>query len=53
MEFKDRIKNLIWQLQEFLENAPCEEDCGDKENDMYADMQNLLESANNYLESEE
>ena len=53
MEFKDDLRKLVWRLQEILENAPCEEYCGDLENEMYADMQNLLESTQNYLESEE
>ena len=25
MEFKDNLRNLVWRLQEILENAPCEE----------------------------
>ena len=49
MEFKDNLKSLVWKLQDILENAPREEDCTDKENTMYADMTNLVESINEYL----
>lgn len=39
-------------LKEILGNAPYEELCSDEENDMYADMQNLIESIEIFLESE-
>lgn len=52
MDLKDRLGNLLWRLQDLIENAPAEEDCTDEENDMYADMENLIESIKNYLEVE-
>lgn len=55
MEQKTKIiKNLRYlceQLEDFLIEAPSEEDCNDLENKMFADMENLLESAKEYLES--
>lgn len=53
MEKADILKNIVWRLQEILENAPCEEDCGKLENEVYADMQNLITSIETYMESEE
>ena len=47
----DNLKKIILNLQETLENAPSENKCTDLENEMYADMQNLLESMQNLLES--
>ena len=38
------LKNL---LDEFLSNAPSEDECSDFENDLYADMQNLFEDLEN------
>lgn len=52
MEFKEQLKFILYKLEEILENAPMEEDCNDIENDMFADMQNLVESINAYLEEE-
>lgn len=52
MDLKDRLGNLLWRLQDLIENAPAEEDCTDEENDMYADMENLIESIENYLREE-
>ena len=53
MENKDNLKNLLWKLQDILENAPAEEDCTDEENTMYTDMTNLVESMNEYLSKKE
>ena len=47
------MKDLIYKLQEILENAPSENKCTDLENEMYADMQNLLESMQNLIKEDE
>lgn len=52
MELKNDLEDLLLRLRNLLENAPKEEDCTDEENDMYADMENLIESIENYLEVE-
>lgn len=50
MKLKDRAKLLSFNLQEWLENAPCEEKCTEIENEMYANMQNLLESVCDFID---
>lgn len=51
-EFYKKIETLQNVLKDFLNNAEDEDLCSDEENDMYADMQNLVESIDNFLESE-
>jgi hypothetical protein len=51
MEFEKQLNGLVNELESILQQAPTEEYCTDEENDMFADMQNLLESITNYLES--
>lgn len=46
----ERIRNLYEELETLLNLAPAEEDCTDKENDMYSDMANLKESIFDWLE---
>lgn len=45
------IKLMAMQetLKEMLNFAPPEENCTDTENEMFANMQNLLESIENYI----
>lgn len=45
----DKLENLLWRLEDILEQAPAEEYCIDSENNMFADMQNLTESIREYL----
>lgn len=52
MEIKDNIKDLACELQNILKNAPCEENCTNVENEIYSNMQNLLESIQNYIKVE-
>ena len=52
MTEKDFIIKLIAMqetLKDMLEFAPPEEDCTDTENEMFANMQNLIESIENYF----
>lgn len=51
-EFYKKIETLQNVLKDFLNNAEDESLCSDEENDMYADMQNLVESIDSFLESE-
>lgn len=46
----ENLQNLLWRLQDILKNAPSETECTDLENNMYSDMQNLIESINSLLE---
>lgn len=48
----DRIRQLKTLLDIALKNATDEDNGTDEENDMYADMENLKESIEYYLESE-
>lgn len=48
----DRIRQLKTLLDIALKNATNEDNGTDEENDMYADMENLKESIEYYLESE-
>lgn len=48
----DRIRQLKALLDITLKNATDEDNGTDEENDMYADMENLKESIEYYLESE-
>ncbi len=48
----DRIRQLKALLDIALKNATDEDNGTDEENDMYADMENLKESIEYYLESE-
>lgn len=52
MEIKDNIKHLACELKNILKNAPYEENCNNIENEMYSNMQNLLESIQNYIKLE-
>lgn len=45
----ERLNRLLTELDFFLNNAPTEEDCSNKENDMYSDMANLKCSIENVL----
>lgn len=38
---EERLNNLLKELEFFLNNAPIEDDCTTKENEMYSDMANL------------
>ena len=51
IKFIKNLRYLSEQLEEFLVSAPAEEDCNDDENEMFADMENLLESTKRYLET--
>lgn len=48
----DRVRQLKTLLDIALKNATDEDNGTDEENDMYADMENLKESIEYYLESE-
>lgn len=45
-----KLENIVKELQDIIINAPMEKDCNKIENDMFADMENLIESTQNYLE---
>lgn len=47
---KERLTNLLEELDFFLNNSPIEDDCTDKENEMYSDMANLKNSIEAVLE---
>ena len=47
---KERLTNLLSGLDFFLNNSPIEDDCTDKENEMYSDMANLKNSIEAVLE---
>lgn len=49
---KKRLNNLLRELEFFLNNSPVEEDCSDKENEMYSDMANLKNSIIEVFEEE-
>lgn len=49
MELKNNLKEISYKLENILKNAKEEENCTEKENIMYADMKNLVESINEYL----
>lgn len=44
-----KFNELLNKLEEILDNAPEEFECTDKENDLYADMENLKENLENYI----
>lgn len=48
---KERLTNLLGELEFFLNNSPVEDDCTDRENEMYSDMANLKNSIETVLES--
>lgn len=48
---KERLANLLGELDFFLNNSPIEDDCTDKENEMYSDMANLKNSIEAVLEN--
>lgn len=50
MNLKNKIIDLKKELEDILENAPKEENCTDEENDIYADIKNLIESIDIFLE---
>lgn len=50
---KSRIRKIYNLLKESIINAESEDKCTNEENDMYADMQNLIESIDNYFDVEE
>lgn len=43
------LKKIKKELKEILDNAPSEELCSNEENDLYSNMQNLIESIENYF----
>ena len=47
---KERLTNLLGELDFFLNNSPIEDDCTDKENEMYSNMENLKNSIEAVLE---
>lgn len=47
---KERLTNLLREIDFFLNNFPIEDDCIDKENEMYSDMANLKNSIEAVLE---
>lgn len=47
---KERLKKLLEELEIFLNYSPIEDDCTDKENEMYSDMAKLKNSINSVLE---
>ena len=47
---KERLTNLLRELDFFLNYSPVEDDCTDKENEMYSDMANLKNSIEAVLE---
>lgn len=46
----ERFSKLLAELEFFLNHSPVEEDCTDKENEMYSDMANLKNSIEAVLE---
>lgn len=49
----NRIEEIQGLLDMALANAEDEENCSKEENEMYADMKNLMESIRNYIYKEE
>jgi len=47
---KERLTNLLSEIDFFLNNSHIEDDCTDKENEMYSDMANLKNSIEAVLE---
>lgn len=47
---KERLTNLLSEIDFFLNNSPIEDDCTNKENEMYSDMANLKNSIEAVLE---
>ena len=47
---KERLTNLLREIDFFLKNSPIEDDCTNKENEMYSDMANLKNSIEAVLE---
>ena len=47
---KERLTNLLREIDCFLNNSPIEDDCTNKENEMYSDMANLKNSIEAVLE---
>lgn len=48
----NRIEEIQGLLDMALANAEDEENCSKEENEMYADMKNLMESIRNYIYKE-
>ena len=48
---KERLTNLLGELDFLLNKSPIEDDCTDKENEMYSDMANLKNSIEAVLEN--
>ena len=47
---KQRLNNLLNELEFFLNHAPIEDECPDTANQMYSDMANLKNSIENYFD---
>lgn len=47
---KERLTKLFNELEFFLNHSPIEDDCTDKENEMYSDMANLKDSIESVIE---
>lgn len=47
---KERLSKLLDELDFFLNHSPIEDDCNDKENEMYSDMANLKDSIEAVIE---
>lgn len=46
--FLEELNKIYENLKDMLDFAPAEEDCNDEENEIFADMQNLIESIKCY-----
>ena len=46
--FLEELNKIYENLKDMLDFAPAEEDCSDEENEIFADMQNLIESIKCY-----
>lgn len=46
----ERLNQLLGEIEFFLNHSPVEDDCTDKENEMYSDMANLKNSIEAVLE---
>lgn len=49
---KERLTKLLGELDFFLNNSPIEDNCTEKENEMYSDMANLKSSIEVVLEED-
>ena len=41
--FLEELNKIYENLKDMLDFAPAEEDCSDEENEIFADMQNLIQ----------